>query len=154
VIGEWGAPIPEINGSFTPTQQADFVNQLLATMAAHAGDIESVNYWTLTDGSTRLIDDSLTKQPAYDVLTRYYSPGVLKGTIRNQAGKPLQGVTVSVNDALTATTDSHGNYSLLAPSGPDRLSTKLDNYTDATSAIDLPSGRETTLNLTLERNDL
>lgn len=54
VIGEYGAPIPDINGEMTQDQQAEFVGQILDQMKR--SDISGANYWTLLDGSTALMD--------------------------------------------------------------------------------------------------
>src|SRR5690348_15449469 len=55
VLGEFGAPIPDLNGNLTPDQQADFVGQLLAAALANP-DVISLNYWTNTGSSTQLWD--------------------------------------------------------------------------------------------------
>lgn len=58
VVGEWGAPIPDINGPLTSDQQTNLVTQILAGLATRHNYVDGVSYWTLTGGTTGLTDDN------------------------------------------------------------------------------------------------
>jgi hypothetical protein len=101
----------------TVDQQAQFVAKLLDQMVLRAQNIGGVNYWTLTGGSTQLVDEAMTPLPAYATLQRYYRPTVLMGTVKGSRGKRMRSVTITIGGIYHATTDKYGNYALLVPSG-------------------------------------
>ncbi len=78
VAGEFGAPLPEINGSFTEQQQASYVSGLLGEMQKRAGKIAAVNYWALKDSSTALLNPDGTPRQVYGVLKKFYGAHVNK----------------------------------------------------------------------------
>lgn len=71
VVGEYGAPIPDINGEMTEEQQAKFVGELMDQMLQN--NVGGMNYWVLWDGSTALLNEDLTQRMAYDVVKTQYS---------------------------------------------------------------------------------
>lgn len=116
VIGEFGAPIPEINGSMTETGQAQFVQSLLEQMYENRNTVIGVNYWDLFDGSTALVNEDNTPRPVLTTITNYFTPEILQGTITNSLGDHLQGIVVKTKDGYSQTrTDRNGNYALLIP---------------------------------------
>jgi hypothetical protein len=70
-LGEFGAPIPDINGPMSPEQQADYIRQILDVLKEHRLLIPLINYWTIADGSTALVDQN-GPRPAYQVVHDYY----------------------------------------------------------------------------------
>ncbi len=71
VLGEFGAPIPNINGTMTQEQQKAWLQkslQLLVGIKALIG----VNYWDDLGGSTALWRNDGSPKPAVSVLTNYY----------------------------------------------------------------------------------
>jgi len=64
----------------------------------------------------------------------------LTGTVTNQSGSPLSGITVQVNDdsgttLTTATTDSSGEYSAGVPSGTYDLAVSDPDYDSASETV-------------------
>lgn len=116
VVGEWGAPVPDINGTMTPSQQASFVRSLLQQLAARDGSVVGINYWSLSDGSSALADGNLRPLPVFDVIRSYYRPAVLVGTVRN-GNRPARNAVVTVDGVLKVNTDRNGQFALLVPSG-------------------------------------
>ena len=118
VLGEFGAPIPDINGLMTETEQAEFVEDLLESLYGEKKKVIGVNYWTLTDSSTALLNSLGKEKKVAATLKKYYLPGVLAGTIRNSIGEPVNGAILRTDDGVqTAKTDAHGRFSLTVPAG-------------------------------------
>ncbi len=72
-LGEFGAPIPDINGSMTEEEQAAFIESLYVVLKRNNDIVYGTNYWVLRQGSTALINDDMTPRIAYDVVKKYYS---------------------------------------------------------------------------------
>jgi hypothetical protein len=145
VIGEWGAPIPEFNGTMTASDQASFISQLLQQMAVRADDVYAVNYWTLSDGSTAIIDDNNAPLPAYNVLKSYYSPGVILGTIKRN-GKAISGASIVVDGVFVTKSDKYGNYAILVPSGERKISVSVPNNIELSDTVNVPIGNNVVKN--------
>ncbi len=99
-------------------------------------------------------------------LLEYYAGAVLSGTVRDDAGEPMAGVEVTVQDGFgathdTATTGTDGRYQVLAPFGDD-LSVLVRSggtvlYADDSllvSRAEADTGAAKSLDLTVARADL
>ena len=71
VLGEFGAPIPDINGLMTENQQRDWLGSSLQLLSG-VNSLIGLNYWVNKGGSTALWRDDGSAKPAVDVLKRYY----------------------------------------------------------------------------------
>lgn len=72
VLGEYGAPIPNINGSLTQAEQADWINQALTALLNQPG-IVGLNYWTSVGGSTALWDERGNPTQAVIIIQKFYT---------------------------------------------------------------------------------
>lgn len=118
VFGEFGAPIPDLNGEMSEAQQAAFVDKLLWEFFLERDVVEGVNYWTLSDSSTQLINSDGTERQVVTVIKKYFMPGKVSVTVQDQRGHPLPGVVVSTQNAtVTTRTDRFGRAELLLPQG-------------------------------------
>lgn len=72
VLGEFGAPIPDIHGDMTEQEQADWINQAFAEISA-IPDLIGVNYWVNKGGSTALWNSNGTKRQVVATITDWYS---------------------------------------------------------------------------------
>lgn len=77
VLGEFGAPIPDIHGNMTDQEQADWVNEAMARIF-QIPEVIAVNYWVNLGGSTSIWTESGEKTPAVDVVTLHYKKNMLK----------------------------------------------------------------------------
>lgn len=68
IVGEFGAPIPEINGAMTQDQQAKFVEELMQQLYHHRSQVSGLNYWTSTDSSSAVFNLDGSFKPAAHVL--------------------------------------------------------------------------------------
>lgn len=111
VLGEIGAPVPDIHGGFSPREQAAWVEELL-TALARVPNLIGLNYWTSVGGSTELWSPNGTPRPAVRTLTDFYNAHLVFGGVRDEIGQPISGATVS-NGFVSAETDQRGYFELL-----------------------------------------
>lgn len=71
VLGEFGAPIPDLQGDMTEQQQSQWLQQSLQGLSS-INTLIGVNYWVDNGGSTALWRPNGTPKPAVTVLTDYY----------------------------------------------------------------------------------
>jgi hypothetical protein len=71
VLGEFGVPIPDINGSMTDAQQAQWIKQAMGNLVT-IPSLVGVNYWTSMGGSTALWNLDNSPKPAVSVIRQYY----------------------------------------------------------------------------------
>ena len=72
VLGEFGAPIPDIHGDLSEEDQAKWIEDGLAE-AAKTPEIIGINYWVNVGGSTRLWNDDGTRRKAADIVKKFFT---------------------------------------------------------------------------------
>ncbi len=154
LVSEFGAPIPDMNGSMTEKQQADFIRSVLETMYRHNGSVDGLNYWVLSHGTTELVDESGKPRLAYEVIKEYFTPQIVSGRIVDELDKPISGVKVKTSDGNQVLTDENGFYSLKFPIREMDLIIESDKFATQSAHIakgDL--GSTTRQNFTLKPTD-
>lgn len=71
VLGEFGAPIPDLQGTMTNEQQKDWIENSLQLLSADK-ELIGVNYWVNEGGSTGLWNSDGSPKPAVAVITNFY----------------------------------------------------------------------------------
>lgn len=71
-LGEFGAPIPDLNGEMSEDEQADWLRQTLDLLVVNKSVI-GLNYWVNVGGSTELWGSDGLPRRGVDVLTSFYS---------------------------------------------------------------------------------
>jgi hypothetical protein len=71
-LGEFGAPIPDLNGKMTEDQQAEWLRETLELLVENKS-VMGLNYWVNVGGSTQIWNDNGTPRKAVETLTEYYS---------------------------------------------------------------------------------
>lgn len=145
MLGEFGAPIPDINGNMTERQQADFLEQAL-NLASKSQSIIGLNYWVSKGGSTAIWDDSNNPKESVSILSHYYDPTIVGGFIQDEFGKPVDGVIISNSEKQTVSKD--GSFIIL-DDGSD-LTLKKDGYEDG---VMVPSIASESGQITLIKKD-
>ena len=143
VIGEWGAPIPDINGSMTESEQASFNGDLLKQMYDKRNSINGINYWDLYDGSTALLNSDKSERSTYKVLQSFYKPTLIRGSVFNILNEPVANANVSSNFGNSTKTDNNGNFAILLPSLNDTLTIKSSGNKDYSKTIHAGSSEST-----------
>lgn len=118
VLGEYGAPIPDIHGDLTEDEQDKLIRQNLIQMVKHRDIIGGINYWTAFGGSTEIFSERTNPKKAAKTLEAYFSPVIVKGRVQDEFGGGVHNATVK-SDIANVKTDASGSYTLLTT--PDFL---------------------------------
>lgn len=71
ILGEFGAPIPDINGAMSEVEQAEWVEEALDLLSENPNVI-GLNYWINTGGSTEIWTKDGTPKAAASELSAFY----------------------------------------------------------------------------------
>ncbi len=136
-IGEFGAVIPGLQTDQSEGGQASFVGQVLAGLYAASTTPPLINYWTLEQGSTALINPDGSNRAAYGLILDYYSPYIVMGTVTAADGVGQSGVLITVSGTNYARqTDSKGYYRILVPRNFNNIVFSEPGFADATISPD------------------
>ena len=95
VLGEFGAPIPDIHGRLSAKEQAEWIEKALGLLAARRENLLGLNYWVSVGGSTQIWSDDGKATPAVAVIKKYFSPDRnLNLVVKNDFGQPVSNVPV------------------------------------------------------------
>jgi hypothetical protein len=94
VIGEFGAPIPDIHGEMTEEEQAEWIDRTLYLLNNNP-HVVGINYWTGFGGSTKLWNSDGTERLVVDTLKKYYDPQTIRGAVIDETGKPVPEVKLA-----------------------------------------------------------
>jgi hypothetical protein len=126
VLGEFGAPIPDLNGNLSADDQAKWIDQALkGLLTSH--NLYGLSYWTNEDGSTAIWNDAHAPKPAVETLTKYYMPLQLFGSIKDELGFGINGVVIEANNRKYEAKD--GEY-LIPIYGYQTVTFKRSGYDD------------------------
>jgi hypothetical protein len=120
VLGEFGAPIPDLQGDLSDVQQNDFIADVLAKLSQVSPPLEGVNYWTAFGGSTSLFNPDFSKKAVADTIARYFAPYHIYGRITGLRGSAVKDAQVTVGDKST-TSDTDGAFSILTVEKPTQI---------------------------------
>lgn len=141
-LGEFGAPIPDLNGAMTETQQAVFVDSLFGALYAEHASVPVVNYWTLQGGSTALLNANGTPRAAYVTVQNYFKAFNVHGAVYNSLGEVMRGARVSIDDTDYSTV-ADGTYQIFVPRQYGTVTIRADGYAPVT--LRMPMSTTTTV---------
>lgn len=72
ILGEFGAPIPDIHGNMNEVQQAQWIEEALNEVR-NTPEIIGVNYWVNIGGSTKLWDEDGKRRKAADTIGKFFN---------------------------------------------------------------------------------
>lgn len=121
VLGEFGAPIPDIHGAMSEGEQAEWLRDTLHRLA-RVPDVFGVSYWTHVGSSTALWDEKGNAREAVGILSKFYRPRVFYGVVSDELGTPIRDARVSIGDDETET-NNEGYFELRAPIGAGEKTT-------------------------------
>ena len=129
VLGEFGAPIPDIHGTMTEDEQVRWIDGALEKLSTEPS-VRGINYWLSVGGSTELWTADGKPKKAVAALTRYFKPHVAYGFVRDGLGRPIGGAELSAGEWSTKT-DKHGYFSLrYLPTEQTHLIVRAPGYED------------------------
>ncbi len=132
VLGEWGAPIPDIHGEMTEEQQAAYIDDTLELLLT-SNDIVGINYWTNWGGSTELWNSDGTPKKGVETLTKYFNPYTIYGTITDNRGTIVKDVTIQSSNR---TKQSVNGFYSMALINKERITFSKDGYQTKTITVE------------------
>ncbi|MDD2823120.1 MAG: hypothetical protein PHQ59_03480 [Candidatus Daviesbacteria bacterium] len=72
VLGEFGAPIPDLNGDMTEDEQAVWIDKAMKKLS-ETPEVIGVNYWVNVGGSAQIWDSEGNPKKAVEVIKKYYN---------------------------------------------------------------------------------
>jgi hypothetical protein len=81
VLGEFGAPIPDIHGDMTQNQQATWITDTLKLLE-NSKDIVGMNYWTNQGSTTALWNDDGSEKKAVSTIKNFYSTRLISSVYK------------------------------------------------------------------------
>lgn len=133
VLGEYGAPIPDIHGQMNEQEQASWIRNA-GVLLVRTNNLIGVNYWVNTGGSTQLWNEDGTKRLAVDAISSYYTPQQLKLSVKNELGRPIEAATVKGEERFVVTSKNGvGMLPYFAPS--EEITIEATNYIPKTLKI-------------------
>ncbi len=127
VLGEFGAPIPDLQGNLTDRQQADWIKSALILLSNNPYLI-GVNYWTSFGGSTSIWHNDGSPTPSVAVINSFYNPKVLVGIVQNEAGQFIKNAKVT-GSIQTTNTNANGEFVLAyIENTPRKIVIEADGY--------------------------
>jgi len=129
VLGEFGAPIPDIQGSMTESEQATWIAKTYM-LISQMPEVVGVNYWANLGSSTALWNTPGSPRSAVGVVSSYYKPNIFMGSVVDETGSPIKDITVSAKGA-TVNTDNSGNFEVLYTGSPVPVNLKSPGFNGA-----------------------
>ena len=108
VLGEFGAPIPDIHKEFTSQEQAEWIEDALSNIA-RVDSIIGINYWVNMGGSTKIWNDDGTPRESVSIISSYFKPKVVSGLVYNEINEPIANAQVVYNTNYYKT-DKSGRF--------------------------------------------
>lgn len=110
VLGEFGAPIPDIHGDMSEQEQARWLADTMNRLSK-LDELVGLSYWTSLGGSTSLWYEDLRPKEAVSVLTEYFNPNSIRGRVVGTLEEPISDATIT-GGIHTVRTDSNGEFIL------------------------------------------
>lgn len=153
MLGEIGAPIPDIHGDMTEEQQAAYMSDLMQRLYEQQDILLGMNYWVLRGGSTTLLNENTPRQAYYNI-KEYFAPAQLKGVVRDTLGKPVPDIKITVaNQEVESSTNENGEYTILIPARDTQITINNNDYEgEKTHSVNLISGEESTKDFVIDPN--
>lgn len=126
VLGEFGAPIPDINGNLSEEEQALWIREAMSEFI-QMHEVAGINYWTNKGSSTELWRGNGTPKKAVSELTSFYKAPIIKIVIKDEAGFGVKEAVLSL-DGKKFSADSKGDFYLPYFENLKNVEVKADGY--------------------------
>lgn len=136
ILGEFGAPIPNIHGYMTENQQARWLDNAFFELSKVDG-LVGINYWTSIGGSTQIWNSDGSKRRAVDIIKSYYSPRVVSGKVVSELSRPIRNAKIT-GEVKEVFSDENGNFSLVILPSTQEITIDIAGYNQ--KIIDVMSG--------------
>lgn len=149
VLGEFGVPIPDINGNISSEEQAQWISTAFKEMT-HIPELVGMNYWVSVGGSTELWDIDGIANPAVDVLESYYHTDIFFGRVFDEFGFPISDAIVRSTERETQS-GTNGYFEIAIPFKDEAKTLSLSKGGYLDTSIPVEVGTETMVTLIKER---
>jgi hypothetical protein len=140
VLGEIGAPIPDIHGKMTESEQAEWIKNSLRSLT-EIKEVVGVNYWVSVGGSTQIWDSNGRELPGAKALRQFYSPNAVYGLIKDELGKPIANAKIAHSGNI-AFSQNNGYFELLyIEDESSKFQISKEGYIDQEIQIEKVSGQ-------------
>ncbi|HCM37738.1 MAG: hypothetical protein UV61_C0002G0291 [Candidatus Gottesmanbacteria bacterium GW2011_GWB1_43_11] len=102
VLGEFGAPIPDIHGRMSEAEQATWIKSAL-TKLVEVKELAGINYWVNVGGSTQIWNESGVARAAVAEMTAFYTPKTISGYVVGKINNPIAYAKIETNIRETLT---------------------------------------------------
>lgn len=126
VLGEFGAPIPDIHGAMDETRQAKWLGDAFNLLVS-TPELIGINYWVNVGGSTQLWTEKYEPKKAVDTVTSFFFPKTAHGIVYDVFGKPITNAQIS-SSLKTVYSNSAGAFQLPYIDSTDPLSISVVSY--------------------------
>ncbi len=157
MIGEFGAPIPDIHGPLTEQQQAQFIGDNFRLLYELRDSVIGMNYWVMRGGSTALVSDNgVDKKAGFGTIQAYFKPTQVRGTVLDTLGDPVVGAKIQIKEFdLETKTDELGLYEVNLPADRNiTIAVSADKYSgDSERKVQLAAGKDIVTDFELTKNE-
>lgn len=126
VLGEFGAPIPDLHPQMNATAQAEWIKTVLSGISK-SNNVVGLNYWTGFNSSTKIWNNDGLPRPAVSVLYDYYVPRQVVFTVTNEIGQPIKTAQVHVS-GRDFTADRYGVIRIAIPESLSQVQIDAPDY--------------------------
>lgn len=128
ILGEFGAPIPDIHGLMNDEKQSQWLENTLHLLI-DTPELIGLNYWTNLGSSTSLFEKPSQPKKVANVLQKYYSPHQLTIVIKDTLGKSITNATTSYRNHQF-NSDKNGQILLPLLVSPESIRIFASGYQD------------------------
>lgn len=108
VLGEFGAPIPDIHGRLSERQQAEWLQDALSKLI-ETDELLGISYWTNTGSSTQLWSSDGKPRAAQEVIKSFYKAEIIRRRVVDEAGWGIEGAYINIGNKRYFA-DRNGNF--------------------------------------------
>ncbi len=148
VLGEFGAPIPDIQGSMTQAQQSAWIEKTLS-LVSQMPEVIGINYWANLGSSTELWNAPGSPRQAVSTLKSYFKPNVFSASIVDETGTPVKDLTISAKDAVVKS-ENPSHFSILYTTPKTEITLSAPGYS---SVVINPTATNQASQITLIRQN-
>jgi hypothetical protein len=130
ILGEFGAPIPDIHGQMSEVQQAEWLKQAMRLLS-QTPELAGLNYWTNQGSSTQLWTNTGNPKPALESLKKYYAPTLVNINVKNEAGLRIENAIIHYANRQFGS----GNITFPVVEGFDQVNISANGYLSSNTTI-------------------
>lgn len=129
VLGEFGAPLPDVHGSMTWDQQAQWIDGVLKNVSDIAG-VEGVNYWVNAGGTTSIWNARGDASASAAILQKYFKANNAFGIVTDKLNNPISGAQILyAGEKTVSRSDGYFEVRLIA-TFPSLITVSAPGYSD------------------------